>query len=578
MDLGVSGLASGFDWRTLVDQLTELNRTPQKFLLTEQDLIQQRNIAYGSLITELSVLKNRIDALKDNGLYNQRLAALSNYSVASVSAGASTPVGSYAFAFSQLATAAVQQGATNAGAALNATDEVSGLVLSNAAFSTAVTAGTFTVNGNLVTVNTSDTLQGVFDKISAATSGAVTGSYSAATDKITLSSASAITLGSAADTGNFLQVSRLSANGSGTVTSAFTLGSLKLGAVLSAANFSTAISDGGSGAGEFKINGVSISFNASTDSLATVMGRINDSAAGVIAQYDAINDRLTLTNKTSGDISVSLQDVTGNFLAAAKLTTGAGGTLQSGKDLLYTVNGGPQLNSRSNTVTEASHGIAGLAVTALQVTTPETVASVTATVTSDSSGVKTAIGDFIAQYNKVQQLIDSQTASTTDEKGKVTAGILAGDRDIAAVASQLRGRVFGPITGLSGTINQLAKLGYSTNGNDDTLALSDSTALDSALTNNLSGIKDFFSNASSGLGVTLSTYVESIAGDDGTLVSHQTTLTKQSTDIDPQIAELERIVQANRQRLIDSFVAMEKAQAQTNQQLQFLLQRFGTSG
>jgi hypothetical protein len=36
-------------------------------------------------------------------------------------------------------------------------------------------------------------------------------------------------------------------------------------------------------------------------------------------------------------------------------------------------------------------------------------------------------------------------------------------------------------------------------------------------------------------------------------------------------------VQANRERMIASFIAMEQAQAQINQQMQFLLQRFGTS-
>ena len=47
-----------------------------------------------------------------------------------------------------------------------------------------------------------------------------------------------------------------------------------------------------------------------------------------------------LTNNTTGDVGISAQDVTGNFLAATGL---AGGTLQSGQNLLYTLADGTQL-------------------------------------------------------------------------------------------------------------------------------------------------------------------------------------------------------------------------------------------
>jgi hypothetical protein len=55
-------------------------------------------------------------------------------------------------------------------------------------------------------------------------------------------------------------------------------------------------------------------------------------------------------------------------------------------------------------------------------------------------------------------------------------------------------------------------------------------------------------------------------------------LTKQSTEIDTQIADLERLVQNNRERLVSSFLAMERAQAVINQQMSFLSQRFGGTG
>ena len=101
------------------------------------------------------------------------------------------------------------------------------LVLSSANFRTPVTAGTFSVNGNTVTIATTDTLQSVFDKIYAATGSTVTGTYDPTADKITLSSTSPITLGSSADTSNFLQVAGLYTNSSGTITSTTTLGAVQ---------------------------------------------------------------------------------------------------------------------------------------------------------------------------------------------------------------------------------------------------------------------------------------------------------------------------------------------------------------
>jgi flagellar hook-associated protein 2 len=124
---------------------------------------------------------------------------------------------------------------------------------------------------------------------------------------------------------------------------------------------------------------------------------------------------------------------------------------------------------------------------------------------------------------------------------------------------------------------QLAALGVDSNGNDNTLALGDGSKLDAALATNLSGVRDLFSNSTNGIAVRLDSYLEATIGDNGSLVNHQSTLTKQVSDIDTQISDAERLVQDNRQRLIDSFVAMEAAQAQINQQLQFLAQRFGNS-
>src|ERR1041384_3376975 len=110
MDLGVSGLASGFDWRTFVDKMIEVQRAPEQRLQAEQNTIELKKNAYGSIKTQLAVLQGRLTALKDPGLFDARTAASSNTAIASVTAAVGAPQGTFSFEITQLAAAAKLNG------------------------------------------------------------------------------------------------------------------------------------------------------------------------------------------------------------------------------------------------------------------------------------------------------------------------------------------------------------------------------------------------------------------------------------------------------------------------------------
>ena len=573
MELGLSGLASGFDWRTLVNQLADVERSPQKRLRAEQGTLFNRNNAFGSIKTQLSVLKNRTDNLSSNDVLQARKATVSDSTILSATASAGAASGTYAFNVTQLATASKTAGALGVGANLYSSTNVSSGTLASKGFNPPISAGTITVDGKQITIDpTVDTLKDVFDRIDAATTSNIKGVYDATTDTITLKrvgSSDPLVVGSATDTSNFLSVARLSNNGTSELTSPSSLGSITPANTLSLANFQTAVSDGGAGAGAFKINGVSIAFNASSDSVQNLIDRINASAAGVSMSYDRVNDQFTLTNKVTGNLGVAVEDVTGNFLAAAGLATGS--TFIAGNDALYTINGGSVLSSHSNTLTEETTGIEGLSIALLK-----TGAS-TLSLASDSSAIKGAIKNFIEDYNRAQSTIDSLTSSSTDSAGKVTRSTLAGDTDANEIASKLRAISYNQATGLTGTLNSLAKIGIDTTGDSDQLTLGDETALDDAIANHLSELKTLFNDPDKGIATQLNAYLEKMIGDDGAVITKQDALTKQSSEIDIQVTDLEKRVQSNRQRLIDSFVQMETAQQTINQQLKFLQQRFGTA-
>jgi flagellar hook-associated protein 2 len=574
MELGLSGLASGFDWRTLVNQLADVERSPQKRLRAEQGTLFNRNNAFGSIKTQLSVLKNRTDNLSSNDVLQARKATVSDSTILSATASAGTASGTYAFNVTQLATASKTAGALGVGANLYSSTNVSSGTLASKGFNPPISAGTITVDGKQITIDpTVDTLKDVFDRIDAATTSNIKGSYDATTDTITLKrlggGGASLVVGSATDTSNFLSVARLSNNGTNELVSASSLGSVTPANALSSANFQTTVSDGGAGTGEFKINGVSIAFNASSDSVQNLMDRINASAAGVNMSYDRINDQFTLTNKVTGNLGVAVEDVTGNFLAAAGLVTGS--SFIAGNDALFTINGGSVLNSHSNSLTEETTGIDGLSIALLKTGTS------TLSLASDTSAIKGAIKNFIEDYNRAQSTIDSLTSSSTDSAGKVTRSTLAGDTDANEIASKLRAISYNQATGLTGTLNSLAKIGIDTNGDSDQLTLNDETALDDAIANHLSELKNLFNDSDKGIATQLNAYLEKMIGEDGALITKQDALTKQSSEIDIQVTDLEKRVQSNRQRLIDSFVQMETAQQTINQQLKFLQQRFGTA-
>ncbi|MFN8558709.1 MAG: flagellin hook IN motif-containing protein [Dehalococcoidia bacterium] len=102
-------------------------------------------------------------------------------------------------------------------------------------------------------------------------------------------------------------------------------GVTKTGALLSNAGFVTPLSQS---AGSFKVNGVEIAYDSATDSLSTVLSRINNSTAGVTASYDGINDKISFVSRTTGSVAIQFADVTGNFLGTIGVSAAAPDTGQ----------------------------------------------------------------------------------------------------------------------------------------------------------------------------------------------------------------------------------------------------------
>ena len=568
MGLALSGLASGFDWKSIVDQLIEVSRAPQNRMRSEKSALSTKTSALNEVKGLLSSLKSSLSSLSSTEALQKKSATFRDTTTDwTASANVDAPSGTYQFTFVSEASAAKLTGAGGIATPLDTANTLSTLPIGRT-----ITAGNFTVEGVQISITTADTLDDVLANITANTG--ITATYNAGTDKIELvkGGGGSISLGASNDTSNFLQALRLS-NGSSPVTSSTTLSSPRLSGPIDSANLA-----GWSGSGvsdSIIINGESIDYNSSTDSIQTLLNRINSSSAGVTATYDLSSGRFLLTNKQTGNVGISVQDgMGGGGLAAAMgLTSGA---ITSGADAVFSVNGGGNLTSRSNTLDESVHGISGLSVTA------NSVGTETITVGSDPSAAKGAINSFIEKYNAVQNAIEKYTKITVDGE-KVSSAVLAGNREMATISRELRRILY--TTGndesgnpLEGTVKRLSDLGIDFAGIENTISIKNSTTLDSRLASNADDVIAYFATADNGLVDRLDDMLERLVSSSsttpGTFQVQLDSISKQNKSLDKQIEEFERRLESQRSLLESSFIAMERAQSGFQQQSAYLQKTF----
>ncbi len=567
--LQLSGLASGLDWKTLVDQIMQLESLPKTNLRAEQSKITQKTDVLANLRTSLEDLQSAIKALGDSSVFAQRTAQLENSSsMWRAMAGAEAAPGNYSFSVTQIAAASRLIGNSDVGQALSSTSDVSGVIIGTANTSQSITEGEFTVNGARISVSASDSLEDVFDRIATATGGQVTATYDPGSDRVVLNGSGTIILGSANDTTNFLTALKLYNNGTGAVSSLDALGAARTTVPIAEANLRGALNADPDGNGILTINGVEIDYNVNTDSLSTLMRRINDSTSGVIATFDGTLDRFVLTNEVTGDAGIMVTDNVGGLAAALGWDAGTG-TLELGDNASFSVNGGGAIISRSNTFDESVHGVAGISVTATG-TGVETV-----TVSANTQEARSLIETFIEKYNAVQSFIATQTKITVGSDNSVTTGLFARDSEMNSLARTLRSTAFAGVTQADGTVMRLQNIGIDFQGTSTQLEITDSAALDEALMNDASSVTDLFARDIDGLSEKLDSLIQSRVEFGGAIDRQSDSLRQRSSKIDDEISALQRRLDARRSQLEAAFIAMERAQSLIQEQLQILTNAFG---
>lgn len=489
------GLASNLDTKGIITALMAAERLPLIRLQRQQATVTARGAAWSSLGTSLTDLLAKLQAFTVTGAGNLRTATYADIGKLTVTADTSAVTGQYQVRVDQLATAS---SATSTGAIGTAiTDATATGTLAALPLAGAASAGQvgIVVDGTILAVTVGDPTTTSLSSVMAAmasaiqakirtTDGAATVTASIVGNKATFSVSGAaanhaLSFGVASDTSNLLTLAGLS----GSSTSTFGLGSptltgsTLLGVVRTTSSLDTAGLTGltSTASGVLTINGSAIAYDSTVDTLATVLSRINNSAAGVIASVDRVNDRVVFTRKTAGPLALAIQDTSGTLAAALKLAPGTTGAQIVGLSSKVTVNG----TTTTSDTNRVSTAIAGVTLDLLATN----VTASTLTVGVDAVAIQNSLQAIVTSYNALADKLDTLAAHTA---GGPT-GALESRANVASLALGLRTSLMAISGSFSGSIRSLADIGVSSGavgakvGSTTRLSL-DPTKLNNALT------------------------------------------------------------------------------------------------
>ncbi len=222
---------------------------------------------------------------------------------------------------------------------------------------------------------------------------------------------------------------------------------------------------GMSGDVDLTINGVSDFGITASDSIQTVIDKINKSDAGVTLSYDAMSDRFTLQSDKEGAVNEMTIADTGGLLSAFKLNDHA--AAQDAKFTVETSTGQITTSRSSNTFT-----IDGTTITLNETST----SPVTVNVNAGGADVKDNIVKFVEAYNNILDKINDKTTEKRyrdfapltdaqkkeldddDEKKwqeKAKSGLLRGDNHLVELASKMRRALYEKVEGVGITLKDI---------------------------------------------------------------------------------------------------------------------------
>lgn len=477
----MNGMASGLDIDALVAATIQVESLPMQLMQNKNALLQARLNDYNAVKTALFTLKNAATDLTRSSAFSARTTSTTDDKIATATAKNGAANGSYSVDVTQLATATRISGGAIAGMTTGDFAKATGTSVDTSTAGRAAAQHfqtTLYVNNVQVSIADGDSFNDIVNKINQSSAG-VTAKVVGDHLELTQKTAGVKPISIAGDDAALLDFLGLSAptkfdgsNADNTVTFAS----------LAAGNALSGVTDG-----YFSINGAFIKVDTSTDTLDSIIRKINSSSAGVTAIYDATTKTMSLTAKKAGAETITLTSEGSDFLDRVGLTAA---TPQPGQPAIVKVNG-VDVTAVDNTVT----------MNDVTITLKDT-GKTTITVSNDVDSMVQKVKSFIEQYNTVIDMVNTKLSEKPDDSGDPKVGDLFGDMTLRFISQKLRSFSYTVLSSASPSMMQLTQVGITTGPVNQPVADSktghlslDEEKLRTALTNDPSGVAKLFGNS-----------------------------------------------------------------------------------
>lgn len=340
-----------------------------------------------------------------------------------------------------------------------------------------------------------------------------------------------------------------------------------------------------------------------SESLNSVMSKVNNSKLGVTMFYDSYSDKVTMTRKETGVYNENGQEIEftdGDFLTQVLgFQNGDSGNYVKAENATFIING-LETSRQSNTFS-----INGVTFTLKKTTdTPVTI-----NVNNDNDKLYENIKSFVDKYNELVEKIEKKLSEpkyknylplTDDEKEKLSetqqekwenmakSGILRNDSILSGLVTQMRTAIYSGVNqdDLDSAMKSLSAIGITTTADFTTAKLEiNESKLKAAIEKDPNSIELLFNGtgATDGQkGVIQRLYdkvnatmdqLKERAGNSYS-VNNQFTIGRQLDDLDDRIERFEDRLADLETRYYSQFTAMEQAIQKANSQAAYLAQFF----
>lgn len=577
----IGGLASGLDTKNIIDELMKVEKQPLDRIESQKKKLGIKKEALQEINTSLLSLYSSVSTLTLESTFLGKISSSSDESVLTASAGTEAAIGKYDVTITRLATPSSVASTNKVGDSMDPSKK-----LDDMDFRVTPTTGTIslTVDGAKyeVFVNTSsDSLNDVISNINTAVGSSIA-SYNSTNDTLVLSkSGSVIQVGAQGDTSNFWNSVYLKGVNSGsTLESQTHLGAINSSQTLSDVNFSSASP---LSSGYFTINGVTISVDTSTDTLDSVLSKINSSEANVYSYYDTIQDKIVMKSKIEGPqaISLGVSGDTSNFLDVFQVKTATQNIGNTSEFTISGFNSGNPITRSTNTIDDVIPNVTF---------TLKNKGTSTITVSSDTDKAINAVKDFIDKYNTTIDLLNERLNEvplknpTTEEGEKI--GILRSDSTLSLTLESIRKMVTDKVSSLPENMNMLWQVGIST-GDWDSSSIGiesakkghlklDESKLKSALSSDPGSVSNLFDTGTDGVARKVKDYLGSITDFNGIIKDREDAIDSQVKNLNGEISDWQERLKKIESDYWKKFTAMEQMISQMQSMSSWLSKQFSS--